>query len=80
MEIHQIAIYGALCLVTGFMLGRHSIKERIKKLQDLLIEANYVLSLCAKQLAKNEKEKEQLKKENNSLSAEDNDNHVPHID
>ena len=80
METHQIAIYGALCLVTGFMLGRHSIKERIKKLQDLLIEANYVLSLCAKQLAKNEKEKEQLKKENNSFSAEDNDNHVPHID
>ena len=80
METHQIAIYGALCLVTGFMLGRYSIKKQLQKLRDLLIEADYLLSLCAKQLAKNEKEKEQLKKENNSLSAEDNDNHVPHID
>lgn len=80
METHQIAIYGALCLVTGFMLGRHSIKKQLQKLRDLLIEAYGVLSLCVKQLEKNEKEKEQLKKENNSLSAEDNDNHIPHID
>lgn len=77
METHQIAIYGALCLVTGFMLGRHSIKKQLQKLRDLLIEAYGVLSLCVKQLEKNEKEKEELKKE---LSVEDNDNHIPHID
>lgn len=76
METHQIAIYGALCLVTGFMLGRYSIKKQLQKLRDLLIEAYGLLSLCVKQLEKNEKEKKQLKKE---LSVEDNDNHIPHI-
>ncbi len=74
METHQIAIYGALCLVAGFMLGRFSMKYQIQKLKELLIEAYGVLSLCAKQLEKNEKEKKQ------SISAEDNDNHISHID
>lgn len=79
METHHIVIYGAICLAVGFTLGRSSMKYQLQKLRDLLIEAYGVLSLCVKQLEKNEKEKEQLKKENNSLSAEDNDNHIPHI-
>ena len=66
--------------MTGFVLGRHSIKYQVQKLKELLTEAYGLLSLCVKQLEKNEKEKEQLKKENNSLSAEDNYNHISHID